>query len=370
MSVDQIQLSCLYGCKVLLTATRPPHLTSERFCQSWKNNANSSSPIKLPCDVCGGEVVVSDDGMPASEDGNVEFENKSKPRIDSISGSVSGGTAGGTEVTVHGHAFDVEDPVVKFDGVPGTGVGVDSGTQLTVDTPAGKIKLDVVDQHTKLSHGTVTDGPFQVGEDITGGTSAATGEVTQVESGYLMVKAVSGAFEDGETITGGTSSASADLDADPTIPAFSEYETVTGQTSSSTAVVKETAPLRCDTFSGDMSDGEEILGGTSAARATLGTPGMDGAVAVTVENSNGRRGTRINHGEVTDGPFQEQETITGETSGATAVVAAVKDGFLRVVDVSGQFTAAETLTGGTSGATAAYSSIFAGQLVAAFEYTV
>jgi len=62
---------------------------------------------------------------------------------------------------------------------------------------------------TRLSHGTVTDGPFQAGETVTGGTSAATGKVAWVGSGFIEVVSVSGTFQAAETITGGTSTGSA-----------------------------------------------------------------------------------------------------------------------------------------------------------------
>lgn len=62
---------------------------------------------------------------------------------------------------------------------------------------------------SRITHGTVTGGPFEVGETITGGTSSKTAVVVEVKSGYLIVNAVSGAFNASETITGGTSSATA-----------------------------------------------------------------------------------------------------------------------------------------------------------------
>lgn len=65
---------------------------------------------------------------------------------------------------------------------------------------------------TRITHGTVSGGPFQVGETITGGTSKKTAVVVEVGSGYLIVNTVSGAFTGSptfETITGGTSSATA-----------------------------------------------------------------------------------------------------------------------------------------------------------------
>jgi hypothetical protein len=64
---------------------------------------------------------------------------------------------------------------------------------------------------------------------------------------------------------------------------------------------------------------------------------------------------RLYIGAVTNGPYVVGETITGGTSGATAVVRVVGSGFLDVDTVVGTFQNAETLTGGTSGATAAES---------------
>lgn len=65
---------------------------------------------------------------------------------------------------------------------------------------------------TKLTHGTVTDGPFEAGETITGGTSGATAKVAWVDTGFLEVINISdGPFQSGEEISGGTSSATANL---------------------------------------------------------------------------------------------------------------------------------------------------------------
>lgn len=63
----------------------------------------------------------------------------------------------------------------------------------------------------KLGHGSVTGGPFVVGETVTGGTSSATGQVAWVGADYVELVDVSGTFSSGETISGGTSSASATL---------------------------------------------------------------------------------------------------------------------------------------------------------------
>lgn len=66
------------------------------------------------------------------------------------------------------------------------------------------------DSEGRIWHGSVTGGPFQVGETITGGTSLATADVVHVGDGYLdLTNIAGGPFQAGETITGGTSSASA-----------------------------------------------------------------------------------------------------------------------------------------------------------------
>lgn len=66
---------------------------------------------------------------------------------------------------------------------------------------------------TRLNHGTVTSGPFVVGETVTGGTSAATAVVQKVGTNYLVVDNITGTFSASETITGGTSSATSPLNA-------------------------------------------------------------------------------------------------------------------------------------------------------------
>lgn len=59
-------------------------------------------------------------------------------------------------------------------------------------------------------------GPFEIGETITGGTSGATGIVTEFNGVVgLIMSDVVGTFVDGETITGGTSTETATVDGDP-----------------------------------------------------------------------------------------------------------------------------------------------------------
>ena len=70
-----------------------------------------------------------------------------------------------------------------------------------------------------MNIGAVTNGPFQHGETITGGTSAAKGRVvinTATGATFIYFVTVSGTFSTGETITGGTSTATAVTSSVPT----------------------------------------------------------------------------------------------------------------------------------------------------------
>ena len=60
-----------------------------------------------------------------------------------------------------------------------------------------------------IEHGTVTGGPFQAAETITGGTSGATAVLTIVTASTVSYNINHNEFVDGETITGGTSGATA-----------------------------------------------------------------------------------------------------------------------------------------------------------------
>jgi len=66
-------------------------------------------------------------------------------------------------------------------------------------------------------------GTFQVGETVTGGTSAATGTVIYDSGTVMLVADVTGTFADAETITGGTSSASATTSGTPANSYLASY---------------------------------------------------------------------------------------------------------------------------------------------------
>ncbi len=63
--------------------------------------------------------------------------------------------------------------------------------------------------YREITHGTVTGGPFVLGEVVTQTTSGATGIVTDVGVGDLSLTDVTGTFDATNTLTGGTSGATA-----------------------------------------------------------------------------------------------------------------------------------------------------------------
>lgn len=89
-----------------------------------------------------------------------------------------------------------------------------------------------------ITHGTVTGGPFQVGETVTGGTSKKTCVVVQVvDSTHLIVSTISGTFTADEGLTGGTSGATATMSGSPTFTAG----TITVKTTSGSTYYTEGA---------------------------------------------------------------------------------------------------------------------------------
>lgn len=64
---------------------------------------------------------------------------------------------------------------------------------------------------TKLGHGAITDGPYEIGEPVVGGTSSATGKIAWFGADFVELVGVSGTFSSGETITGSTSAASSSV---------------------------------------------------------------------------------------------------------------------------------------------------------------
>jgi hypothetical protein len=275
MSEYTFQIECLCCSIVLLAVTGAD-------AAAWKQNAAEGGHL-VECLTCGCRYRTVDDGDLA---GGVEAQDESPPRATSLGATVTGGLAGGTTVRVNGHAFGVAAPTVKFNGVAGTGVVVVNDGALDVTTPAGTVGLNLTGgPWPKLTHGSVTNGPFVAGEVIDGATSGATGTVKYVGAGYLLIEPVAGTFQNGEVVDGATSAASATLSSALTALPFQVGETVTGQTSGKTATVSSALPLRVSgVTSGGFSASEQIQGGTSTARALLTATPHNGAVDVTVES--------------------------------------------------------------------------------------
>ena len=80
---------------------------------------------------------------------------------------------------------------------------------------------------SSIAIGSITGGPFQAGELITGGTSSGTGRVVgDVATGASVVPyvVVSGTLQSGEVLTGGTSGATATTSAGPTASQGFEFK--------------------------------------------------------------------------------------------------------------------------------------------------
>ena len=92
----------------------------------------------------------------------------------------------------------------------------DTPYSITFRNPATTTYTITVAQRTRLGFvGTITNGPFQVGETVTtNGAGSGSGTVTAVGTNYIYLNNVTGTFQGGqtETVTGGTSNASASID--------------------------------------------------------------------------------------------------------------------------------------------------------------
>ncbi|MBP6063990.1 MAG: hypothetical protein KA467_00780 [Bacteroidales bacterium] len=192
----------------------------------------------------------------------------------------------------------------------------------------------------------------------THGIGVFTETLLQSVDNYVTTISASGFFTVGETITGGTSGATATVsvrNTDPTsdlgftglIGNFNIGETITGGTSGTTAIV--TTP-RFSVFIPSFLVAS-LIGGRRTVGLDYGrsiASGLDGVPTLNVGFS-----TLV-------GTFANNETITGGTSGNTAVVFRSMAGNLtcsQIVWTAGAgFTLGETITGGTSAATAVVTS--------------
>lgn len=68
------------------------------------------------------------------------------------------------------------------------------------------ISLSDLQNHKFIPHGSVTDGPYVVGDTITGSISGATGTIVSIGSNFLDYDPVAGTMQSGEVLTGTTGS--------------------------------------------------------------------------------------------------------------------------------------------------------------------
>ena len=212
-----------------------------------------------------------------------------------------------------------------------TGESVIGDLTRITDITAYLTSLEITD-----SSNYVAGEDFIVGETVTGQTSGETATVVVWSpapvgnpGSVLTVINESGAFSSGEIITGATSGFSLTENGQVTIDAdFDLGETVTGQTSGATGVVLEWNPvafgqlgseLVLGQITGTFADGEDIVGSVSTEEITV-----DEITEVQTEGIiDADELPTAGESQVimfSSGEFQPGEIMTGQTSGATALV--------------------------------------------------
>lgn len=266
--------------------------------QAWKDDAKEGGHY-LECPSCGSNYRTIDDGLPVSVGGGIQVRNESRPRLDSLSIN-SGSMNGGTIVRITGHAFSHDIPTVIFGGTPSKFVTVINDTTLETVTPVGSVNANIASgPYINIAHDRVIEGPFQIGETVSGNTSGASAVVTTVGPSHLLVTNIPfTSFQAGEVITGNTSGATATF-SEISLPVFRLEEQVIGLTSNQSGFISQTAPggyyhpnrsIRIKALTGLLTPGEEIYGSLSGARAKLDdSVAIIGAVDVEIANSWGTR---------------------------------------------------------------------------------
>jgi hypothetical protein len=139
-------------------------------------NSDTSITVTTPAGSAGAKnVVVTTPGGSVTSTGGYTYVVPA-PTISSISPS-SGSTTGNTSITITGTNF-TGATTVTFDGVAGTGLTINSGTSITVTTPAG------------------TAGAKNVVVTTPGGSVTATGGYT-----YITAPAAAPIFDEAPAIT-------------------------------------------------------------------------------------------------------------------------------------------------------------------------
>lgn len=123
---------------------------------AWQEAIANGQIKNLTCTGCGCCYDPCDDGDCISQ------EDISCPKIVSID-VATGPAAGGTAVTLAGHAFDIGTLVVKFGGVAATNIRNNQSDSVTVDTPAhaaGVVDVTVENEFGQRAAGGKLVGAF------------------------------------------------------------------------------------------------------------------------------------------------------------------------------------------------------------------
>lgn len=174
------QVVCGCGCPGVLMDVKNADL------EAWRKVANAGQIAGLQCATCGCPHDLADGGT------SILTTQVAKPKINLL--SVSGGpAAGGTPVTIAGHALAIGTLVVRFGGIPALNMRARSSASVTVDSPPGKFHL--------MTAGSML-GTLMPGDQITGVGSGKTATIVEahVDQGYLLVSLPSGPFSNGEVV--------------------------------------------------------------------------------------------------------------------------------------------------------------------------
>ena len=223
-----------------------------RFGERYISEASNQKFLGIPRGVYLG-FVPSTSGTIVSFDPDSNY-NVSLARLtsqDDSTYSIDVATDGSPTLDFSEHTTYPINVILKANGALGFPHSATLETQVAPASDPTELLICVV--AAALNHDVVANGPFQVGETVTGGTSGATASVISVGASQLLVGSIAGGpFVIGDTLTGGTSLATTTMIADQAVGALSDPPT-----NRSTPFAWSTAPLGY----GFMRDGavEELI---------------------------------------------------------------------------------------------------------------